>query len=129
MACVARALLIAACGTTLPERYVLEHDLGRYAFRRYQKSLDVEIPIADNAATGHTAAYLQRANGDKVAVVTAFVTVYAHAKSLAAEVRAGLSHLPGYSDHDRQARGSIRVAVDLGNARSASACGLRARTW
>jgi hypothetical protein len=90
------ALMIAACGTTLPPRYVIEHDLDGYAYRRYQKSLDIEIPVADNAATGHTAAYLQRA-GDNVTVITAFVTVYAHAASLAAEVRAGLAHLPGYT--------------------------------
>jgi hypothetical protein len=89
-------LLASACGSALPARYVIEHDLGGYAYRRYQKSLDIEIPVADNAATGHTAAYLQR-NGDDVTVITAFVTVYAHAASLAAEVRAGLSRLPGYT--------------------------------
>jgi hypothetical protein len=96
--CGAALLLVAlACGTTLPDRYVLEHDLGAYAFRRYQKSLEVEIPIADNAATGHTAAYLKRSNRDKVEVVTAYVTVYAHAKALAAEAHAGLATLGGYT--------------------------------
>jgi hypothetical protein len=97
-ACCAALLLGAtACGTTLPERYVLEHDLGPYAFRRYQKSLEVEIPIADNAATGHTAAYLKRTNRDKVAIVTAYVTVYAHAKALTAEAHAGLATMTGYT--------------------------------
>jgi hypothetical protein len=97
-ACYAALLLgAAACGTTLPERYVLEHDLGSYAFRRYQKSLEVEIPIADNTATGHTAAYLKRTDRDKVAVVTAYVTVYAHAKALAAEAHAGLASMTGYT--------------------------------
>jgi hypothetical protein len=95
--CAALLLTAAACGTTLPERYVLEHDLGPYAFRRYQKSLEVEIPIADNAATGHTAAYLKRTDRDKVAIVTAYVTVYAHAKALTAEAHAGLATLTGYS--------------------------------
>lgn len=77
-------------------RYVIEHDLEGFAYRRYQKSFDIEIPVADNSATGHTAAYLRR-NGDAVTVITAFVTVYAHAKSLAAEVRAGLSRMPGWN--------------------------------
>jgi hypothetical protein len=95
--CAALLLGAAACGTTLPERYVLEHDLGSYAFRRYQKSLEVEIPIADNTATGHTAAYLKRTDRDKVAVVTAYVTVYAHAKALAAEAHAGLATMTGYT--------------------------------
>jgi hypothetical protein len=96
--CGAALMLLAlACGTTLPDRYVLEHDLGPYAFRRYQKSLEVEIPIADNAATGHTAAYLRRSNRDNVDVVTAYVTVYAHAKALTAEAHAGLATLNGYT--------------------------------
>ena len=98
---VAGALLLAAvsgaCGSSLPARYVIEHDVGAYAFRRYQKSLEVEIPIADNKATGHTAAYLQRTSHSDVDVVTAYVTVYEHAKSLAAEARAGLSTLAGYA--------------------------------
>jgi len=91
------AVASSACGSSLPARYVIEHDIGSYAFRRYQKSLEVEIPVADNAATGHTAAYLQRTNRTDVAVISAFVTVYAHAKSLAAEARAGLATLAGFT--------------------------------
>ena len=91
------AVLSSACGSSLPARYVIERDVGPYAFRRYQKSLEVEIPIADNQATGHTAAYLQRTSQSDVDVVTAYVTVYAHAKSLAAEARAGLHNLAGYT--------------------------------
>jgi hypothetical protein len=89
--------LLAACGSSTPARYVIEHDLGSYAFRRYQKSLDIEIPLADNAATGHTAAYLHRQGQGQVSVVTAFVTVYDHAKALAAEARASLATLAGYT--------------------------------
>jgi hypothetical protein len=59
--------------------------------------LEIEIPVPDNPATGHTAAYLQRTNRTNVAVISAFVTVYAHAKSLAAEARAGLATLAGYT--------------------------------
>jgi hypothetical protein len=92
-------LLVAAsvgCGSGLPARYVIERDLGAYAFRRYQKSYDIEVPVAGNQATAHTAAYLQRTAADEVEVVTAFVAVYQRAKSLAAEARAGLGTLSGY---------------------------------
>jgi len=89
-------LLTCACASSLPPRFVIEHDLDGYAYRRYQKSFDIEIPVADNSATGHTAAYLLR-EGDDVAVYTAFVTVYARAASLAAEVRGGLARMPGYT--------------------------------
>lgn len=88
---------LAACGASLPARYVIEHDLGQFAYRRYQKSLDIEVPIAGNAATGHTASYLRRGARDGVAVVTAFVTVYTRASSLAAEARQALSKLGGYT--------------------------------
>jgi hypothetical protein len=91
------ALASSACGSSLPARYVIEHDIGSYAFRRYQKSLEVEIPVPGNPATGHTAAYLQRTNRTDVAVISAFVTVYSHAKALAAEARAGLATLAGFT--------------------------------
>lgn len=91
------ASAISACGSSLPARYVIEHDIGAYAFRRYQKSLEVEIPIADNKAVGHTAAYLQRTSHSDVDVVSAYVTVYEHAKSLAAEARTGLQTLASYT--------------------------------
>jgi hypothetical protein len=92
------ALLLAAagCGSSLPARYVIEHDLGAYAFRRYQKSYDTEVPVAGNQATAHTAAYLQRTAANDVEVVTAFVAVYERAKSLAAEARSALATLGGY---------------------------------
>lgn len=86
-----------ACGSSLPARYVIEHDLGSFAYRRYQKSLEIEIPIAGNPATGHTASYLRRGASDSVAVVTAFVTVYQKPNALAAEARAALESLGGYT--------------------------------
>lgn len=90
------ALLAAiGCGSSLPARYVIERDLDGYAFRRYQKSLDVDIPVESNAAEGYSAAYLKRA-GQSVDIVTAFVTVYAEPRALSAEVRSSLENLPGY---------------------------------
>jgi hypothetical protein len=79
----------------LPARYVIEQDLGSFAYRRYQKTLGVEVSIEGNPGVGHTASYLQRAQG-RVAVATAFVTVYERAASLAAEARELLESLPGY---------------------------------
>jgi hypothetical protein len=88
-------LLLLGCGHTLPQRYVVERDLDGFAYRRYQKTLDVEVAIAGNQATGHTASYLRR-GGSKVAVATAFVSVYQRAASLAAEARERLMPLPRY---------------------------------
>ncbi|HET6335335.1 MAG TPA: hypothetical protein VFG30_19050 [Polyangiales bacterium] len=90
-------VLACGCGSSLPPRYVIEHDLGPFAYRRYQKSLEVEVPIEGNPATGHTASYLRRGASDSVAVVTAFVTVYQKPTALAAEARAALENLTGYT--------------------------------
>ena len=91
------ALAAVGCASGPPPRYVIERDLGTFAYRRYQKSFDIEVPIAGNQATGHTASYLQRNPSRDVEVATAFVTVYTHARSLAAEVRAALQKLGGYT--------------------------------
>ena len=87
--------LLSACGSSLPSRYVLERDLGPFAYRRYQQTLDVEVTLPDNPAVGHTASYMRR-DRDAVAVATAFVTVYTHAKALSAQVREKLEALSGY---------------------------------
>jgi hypothetical protein len=76
---------------------VIEHDLGAFAYRRYQKSLDIEVPIAGNEAVGHTASYLRRGAQGEVAVATAFVTIYAHGKQLVTKARAALQNLGGYT--------------------------------
>lgn len=86
---------LAACGGGAPTRYVIERDLGAFAYRRYQETVDIEVPIEGNAAVGHTASYMRR-TGEDVAVATAFVTVYTHAKALAAQVREKLEALSGY---------------------------------
>ena len=89
------SLAAVGCGTSLPARYVIEQDLQGYAFRRYQSSLDIDVPVEANSAQGHSAAYLHRA-GKRVDIVTAFVTVYERPGSLTAEVRQSLNVLPGY---------------------------------
>jgi hypothetical protein len=91
------SLLLVACSSSLPPRAVIEHDLGAFAYRRYQKSLDIEIPIAGDDAVGHTASYLRRDPQGEVAIATAFVTVYTHGRALAAKARSALQHLGGYT--------------------------------
>ena len=95
LALLSSILAAVGCGTSLPARYVLEQDVQGYAFRRYQHSLDVDVPVESNSAEGHSAAYLHRA-GKRVDIVTAFITVYERPGSLTAEVRQSLSDLPGY---------------------------------
>jgi hypothetical protein len=88
-------LTTAACGGSLPQRYVIERDLGSYHYRRYQETLEAELPIAGNRAHGHTAAYLRR-NTHGVDAITAFVTVYERPGKLTETLRAELAELPGY---------------------------------
>jgi hypothetical protein len=96
--CSSLPLLVAfsfACGPKLPPRYVLEHDVGSYKFRRYQQVLDVEIGIADNAAVGHTATYVR--TGKQVRVAPVFVTVYQKPAGLAETIRQRLRSMDSYT--------------------------------
>jgi len=87
--------LLVACAPTLPARLVVEHDLGPYSYRRYQRTLDVEFSVAGNAAVGHTATYVRR-HGDHPLLATAFVTEYDHAAGLSAELQERLESLGTY---------------------------------
>ena len=88
-------LVMAACSGGLPQRYVIERDLGSYHYRRYQETLEAELPIAGNRAHGHTAAYLRR-SAQGVDAISAFVTVYERSTQLTERLRAELAELPGY---------------------------------
>jgi hypothetical protein len=88
-------LTTVACSSSLPQRYVIERDLGGYHYRRYQETLEAELPIAGNRAHGHTAAYLRR-TAQGVAAISAFVTVYERPTQLTERLRAELAELPGY---------------------------------
>ncbi|MEM9192593.1 MAG: hypothetical protein AAGF12_25685 [Myxococcota bacterium] len=100
LACVVSSLMpalaVGGCGGSLPERYVLERDVGDYSYRRYQKVLDVEFPIEGNAAVGHTASYVHRDRTRDVTFATAFVTVYEKPRGLTAEIRTRLNTLGTY---------------------------------
>lgn len=87
--------LVAGCGPSIPARYVIERDIGHFAYRRYQRVLDVELAIEGNSAEGHTATYVRR-TGTDVEYVNAFVTVYANPAGLAAEVRRLVRSLASY---------------------------------
>jgi hypothetical protein len=86
----------AGCGPSIPARYVLERDIGELSYRRYQRVLDVELPVAGNAAVGHTATYVRRSSRGEVPYVNVFVTVYERAPGLGAEVRRQLRTLGSY---------------------------------
>jgi hypothetical protein len=87
---------LLGCGSDLPARYVLEHDAGDFAYRRYQRVLDIEVVVPGNPASGYTATYLRRGRGREVAIATAFVTVYERPASLTAEARERLGNLSRY---------------------------------
>ncbi len=87
---------LSGCGGSVPDRFVVERDLGDFQYRRYQKVLDLEFPVEGNPGVGHTASYVRRGSGRDVVFATAFVTVYDHAASLTAEVADRLDSLGTY---------------------------------
>lgn len=111
--------VIAGCGPSIPARYVVERDIGSLSYRRYQRVLDVEFPVEGNDATGHTATYVRRSSRGEVPYVNVFVTAYASAPGLTAEIR-------------RQVRtlGSYEVSVaDVGGGRAWSLDGGDGDRW
>jgi len=109
------ACVVGACGPSIPTRYVLERDLDQLSYRRYQRVLDVELPIEGNGAVGHTATYVHRAEGTEIPYVNAFVTVYDHAGGLAAEVRGHLDSLASYQVQVVDIEGGRAFALDGGS--------------
>jgi hypothetical protein len=109
------ALLAAgACGPGIPTRYVLERDVGELSYRRYQRVLDVELPVEGNAAVGHTATYVRRSEAAGVPYVNAFVTVYENATGLAAEIRGHVDSLASYQVRVVDIEGGRTFALDGG---------------
>lgn len=103
-----------ACGPSIPARYVIEHDLEALSYRRYQRVLDVELPVEGNPAVGHTATYVRRSDEAGVPYVNAFVTVYENAPGLAAEIRAHLDSLASYQFTVVDVEGGRAFALDGG---------------
>jgi hypothetical protein len=71
-----------------PTRRVIESDVGGWHFRRYQRTVDVEVYVQDNPAVAHTASYA-RVEAEKAGrltegdVASVFVTEYAHDDAVA----------------------------------------------
>lgn len=83
------------CGPKLPPRYVIESDVAGFHYRRYQKVLDVELPLPENPAVGHTATYVRE--GDPPKVVPVFVTTYRQPNGLTESVRQQLRAMESYA--------------------------------
>ncbi|HEY8427703.1 MAG TPA: hypothetical protein VIL20_04985 [Sandaracinaceae bacterium] len=107
---------LASCGASLPPRFVLERDVGSWSYRRYQRVLDVELPIEGNPAVGHTATYVGRASrtSRSVPFTNVFVTVYERPTGLAAEVRRQLRALASYDAEVRAYGGGYVWYLDGG---------------
>jgi hypothetical protein len=107
-------LVAAGCGPGVPDRFVLERDFDGLRFRRYQHVLDVELVIESNTAEGHIASYVVT-GGETPRIVTAFVTVYDHAPSLAAEVRARLATIGSYEQSVEEREGDYMHVLRSGD--------------
>lgn len=97
-ATLALASLLAVClgcAPKRPPRYVIETDVAGFHYRRYQKVLDIELPIPENPAVGHTATYVQAGAAPRVLPV--FVTSYQHGTGLAESVRQRLRSMQEYT--------------------------------
>lgn len=93
---------------------MIEHDLDALSYRRYQRVLDVELPVEGNVAVGHTATYVRRSDRAGVPYVNAFVTVYERAPGLAAEIRGHLDSLASYRLEVVDIEGGRAFALDGG---------------
>jgi hypothetical protein len=82
------------CGQQRPPRYVIEQDVAGYHYRRYQQVADVELPVPENPAVGHTATYVR--GGEPVQVLPVFVTSYERAPGLGENVRQQLRAMDAY---------------------------------
>lgn len=74
---------------------MIESDVAGYRYRRYQKVVDVELPVPANPAVGHTATYVHER--EPAAVVPVFVTRYERAEGLTESLRARLATLSAYT--------------------------------
>ncbi|MEZ4339267.1 MAG: hypothetical protein R3B82_21815 [Sandaracinaceae bacterium] len=107
---------LPGCGPSIPTRFVLERDVDGWAYRRYQRVLDVELAIEGNPAVGHTATYVRRASrtSDQVPFANVFVSVYERPEGLAAEVRRLVRGLASYESEVRDYGGGRVWYLDAG---------------
>jgi hypothetical protein len=120
--------VVASCGGTLPppKRRVIESDVGDWHFRRYQKTVDVEVYVNGNPAVAHTASYL-RVEAEKTGkikegdLVSVFVTEYKSDKGVG---RA----LVKFARRLAQEAGYVVEETDLGGQRVFRVAG-HGETW
>lgn len=107
---------LPGCGPSIPDRFVVERDVDGWAYRRYQRVLDVELAIEGNPAVGHTATYVRRASrtSDQVPYANVFVSVYERPAGLAAEVRRQVRGLASYEAEVRDYGGGRVWYLDAG---------------
>ena len=74
---------------------MIESDVAGYHYRRYQKVLDIEVPIPENPAIGHTATYVQ--SGETPKALPVFVTTYERGPGLGESVRQRLRAMDEYT--------------------------------
>lgn len=91
---LALVAVAAGCGHTRPARFVLEQDVADFHYRRYQQVADVELPIPENPAMGHTATYVR--GGEPLRVLPVFVTSYERSPGLCESVRQRLRSMDEY---------------------------------
>jgi hypothetical protein len=85
----------SGCAHQRPPRYVIESDVAGYHYRRYQQVLDIEVPIPENPAIGHTATYVQ--SGETPRALPVFVTAYERGPGLGESVRQRLRSMDEYT--------------------------------
>lgn len=74
---------------------MIESDVAGYHYRRYQQVLDIEVPIPENPAVGHTATYVQ--SGETPRALPVFVTAYERGPGLGESVRQRLRSMEEYT--------------------------------
>jgi hypothetical protein len=87
-------MVAVGCAHQRPPRYVIESDVAGYHYRRYQVVADIELPVPENPAMGHTATYVRA--GEPLRVLPVFVTSYERGPGLGESVRQRLRAMEQY---------------------------------
>ncbi len=86
------------CGSSLPSRYVIEHDIDDHKYRRYQKMDHPELNVDNNPGQGHTAVYVDAQAHETAPIedIKAWVSVYKSQEHLLNNVQSTLYQLKNY---------------------------------
>ena len=121
-ACIVLAALACGGRPPVPQRYVVEDDLGIWKYRRVQKLLDIEVWVDGNHADGYAASYIsedayKRGKIDEKDVVNVFVTHYEKPDGVLRETVKLARRLAGESGYkvDEDKFGKTRALVISGH--------------